>query len=121
MIALFRGYPQSVKLFNAAAYGYTGPTNQIMPLISYGYQYLWIFAPAFTLITYNLAFGLENRFRNTNRAFNQVLYAVMFINLSVGPCIFGFPSTIKRLCYYVPLLILANLNGDSGRSVRHRG
>jgi hypothetical protein len=118
MMAFFRGYPKSVTLFNIAAHGYTGLTNQIMPLISYGYQYLWIFAPSFTLIVYNIAFGLEVKFRNTNKTFNRVLYALMFINLSVGPCIFGFPNTIKRLCYYVPLLILANLNGDSDRFVR---
>lgn len=117
MMVFFRGYPKSVTLFNIAAHGYTGLTNQIMPLISYGYQYLWFFAPTFTLIVYNIAFGLEVKFRNTNKTFNRVLYALMFINLSVGPCIFGFPNTIKRLCYYVPLFILANLNGDSDRIV----
>lgn len=117
MMVFFRGYPQSVTLFNMAAHDYTGLTNQIMPLISYGYQYLWLFAPIFTLIVYNIAFTLEGKFRKTNKTFNKVLYALMFINLSVGPCIFGFSSTIKRLCYYVPLLILANLNSDSDRIV----
>lgn len=118
MMVFFQGYPNSVTLFNIAAHGYTGLTNQIMPLISYGYQYLWFFAPIFTLIVYNIAFGLEVKFRNTNKTFNRVLYALMFVNLSVGPCIFGFPNTIKRLCYYIPLLILANLNGDSNRIVK---
>ena len=117
MMVFFRGYPKSVTLFNIAAHGNTGLTNQIMPLISYGYQYLWVFAPIFTLLVYNIAFNLEVKFINTNKTFNRVLYALMFINLSVGPCIFGFSSTIKRLCYYVPLFILANLNGDSDRIV----
>lgn len=118
LMVFFRGYPQSVTLFNIAAHGYTGLTNQIMPLISYGYQYLWLFAPIFTLMVYNIAFALEVKFRNTNKTFNRVLYALMIINLSIGPCIFGFSSTIKRLCYYIPLLILANLNGDFDRIVK---
>ena len=110
MIALFRGFPQSVMLYNDVVHGYTGLTNQIMPLIAYGYQYLGVFAPTFTLIVYNLALKLEVKFRNTNKTFNRVLYALMFINLSIGPCIWGFPSIIKRLCYYLPLLILAKMN-----------
>lgn len=110
MMALFRGFPKSVTLYNIVAHGYTGLTNQIMPLISYGYQYLGILAPSFTIIVYNIAFSLEKQFRRTNNIFNKVLYALMFINLSVGPCVFGFPNTIKRLCYYVPLLILIKIN-----------
>lgn len=110
LTVLFRGFPKSVTLFNIAAHGYDGLTNQIMPLISYGYQYLGIFAPAFTLITYYIAFTMESNFRKSNNTFNKVIYALIFINLSVGPCIFGFPNTIKRLCYYIPLLILIKIN-----------
>ena len=116
MMALFRGFPKSVTLFNIAAHGYTGLTNQIMPLISYGYQFFGILAPILTLTVYNMAFKLEVNFRKTKKVFNKVLYALMFINLSVGPCIFGFPNTIKRLCYYIPLLILANLNNDYSKT-----
>lgn len=110
LTVLFRGFPKSVTLFNIAAHGYDGLTNQIMPLISYGYQYLGIFAPAFTLIIYYIAFVMESSFRKSDNTFNKVIYALMFINLSVGPCIFGFPNTIKRLCYYIPLLILIKIN-----------
>ena len=110
LTVFFRGFPTSVTLFNIAAHGYAGLSNQIMPLISYGYQYLGIFAPAFTLIIYYIAFVMESNFRKSNSTFNKVIYALIFINLSVGPCIFGFPNTIRRLCYYIPLLILVKIN-----------
>lgn len=113
MMVLFPGFPKSVTLFNLAAHGYDGLTNQIMPLISCGWQYLGIFAPIFSLTVYNIAFSLEEKYRKTNKTFNRVLYALMIFNLSIGPSTFGFPSTIKRLCYYVPLLILAKMNSDS--------
>lgn len=112
MMVFFRGYPKSLTLFNSAAHRFSGLNNQIMPLISTGYHFLGIFAPAFTILVYRIAIVLELKFRSTNKAFNRVLYSLMIINLSVGPCIFGFSSTIKRLCYYIPLLILARINQE---------
>ena len=110
MIAFFRGYPQSVTLFNYTAYGYSGVVDQIMPLISYGYQYFSVFAPILTICIYNIALYFECKYRKSNIVFNKILYSLMFINLSIGPCIFGFPNTLKRLCMYIPLLILIRLN-----------
>lgn len=110
MMAFFRGYPQSVTLFNYTAYGYSGVVDQIMPLISYGYQYFSVFAPILTICIYNIALYFECKYRKSNIVFNKILYSLMFINLSIGPCIFGFPNTLKRLCMYIPLLILIRLN-----------
>ena len=107
---IFNGYPTSLTLFNLVAHGYSGLNNQIMPLISYGYQYLGVLAPTFTIIVYNIALHFELKYKETNLVFNKILYALMFINLSVGPSIFGFPNTIKRLCLYIPLLILIKIN-----------
>ncbi len=110
MIAFFKGYPQSLTIFNNTAYGFSGITDQIMPLISYGYQFLGIFAPFFTIIVYNIALSFEIEYRKTSITFNKVLFALMFVNMSIGPSIFGFPNTIRRLCYYIPLLIIIYLN-----------
>lgn len=110
MTFFFRGLPKSVTLYNTVLHGRTGITNQIMPLISYGYQYLGIFAPLFTILEYCLAIYLEEKFLKTNVTFNKVLYAFMFINFSVGPSIFGFSNAIKRFCLYIPLFIIAYIN-----------
>ena len=118
MTALFRGFPKSVTIFNATAYDSYGTVNQIMPLISSGYQFLGIFAPTFTIITYNIALNCEYKFKKSTGVFEKILYALMFINLSVGPCIFGFPNTIKRLCLYIPFVILIALNKRSSRNYK---
>ena len=112
MMVFFPGFPKSVALYNIAVHGYSGIVNQIMPLISYGYQYLGIFAPLFTIIVYSMALSLEEKYRKTDKTFNRMLYALMFINFAIGPCIFGFPSTIKRVCYFIPLLLLIKINKD---------
>lgn len=116
MAAIFRGYPQSVQLYNEVVYGFVGSTSQIMPLIVYGYHYLGLLAPAFTLVTYCLAIHFEQKFRSTPQIMNQFIYAVMLINLAVGPALWGFPSILKRLCLYIPLLVLIEINS---RKVNH--
>lgn len=110
MMFFFRGYPQSVTFYNEAVYGYSGMKNQIMPLISAGYQYLGVLAPAFTVFIYSVALKMEERMKRSRTILNQMIYAVVAVNLSVGPCIFSLPSHIKRLCLFVPLLILAYIN-----------
>ena len=44
----------------------------------------------------------------------------MFINLSIGPGIFGLPNTIRRLCMYIPLLILIRMNTTLFSNVRKK-
>lgn len=110
LMAIIKNYPQSLHIYNTTLYGYEGMSDQIMPLISYGYQYLGLLAPLFTISSYGLALNLENKSNCTKSAFNKVLYSLMFINLSIGPCIFGFPNIIKRICLYIPLLLLININ-----------
>ena len=110
MTYFFRGLPKSVNIYNEAVYGYAGVVNQIVPLITSGYQFFFSFAPILTLCVYNMALKNELRLRRSKVVFNKVLFAVIVVNLSIGPCIFGFPNTIKRLCHFVPLIILANIN-----------
>ena len=110
LMAIFKNYPQSLYIYNETIYGYKGYVDQIMPMISYGYQYFNIFAPILTIITYNIAFSFEIKSNKSNNAFSKVLYSLMFTNLSVGPCIFGFPNTIKRICLFIPLIILIKFN-----------
>lgn len=106
----FRGLPKSMVLYNNVVYGFSGLTNQIMPLISTGYQYLGLFAPAFSVLEYYIAIRMEANYKKTATTFNKVLYAFMFVNLAVGPCIFGFSSAIKRISYFIPLLIITKIN-----------
>lgn len=110
LMAIFKNYPQSLYIYNETIYGYKGYVDQIMPMVSYGYQYFNIFAPILTIITYNIAFSFEIKSNKSNNAFSKVLYSLMFTNLSVGPCIFGFPNTIKRICLFIPLIILIKFN-----------
>lgn len=110
MAAFFRGYPTSVTIYNEVVHGYTGVVNQIVPLIISGYKFFGPFAPVLTVLTYCIALNMEIKMRKSHVVFNQVLFAVFVVNLAIGPCIFGFPNTIKRLCHFVPLIILANIN-----------
>ena len=110
MAAFFRGYPTSVTIYNEVVHGYTGVVNQIVPLIISGYKFFGPFAPVLTILTYSIALSMEIKMRKSHVVFNQVLFAVFVVNLAIGPCIFGFPNTIKRLCHFVPLIILANIN-----------
>ena len=116
MMAVFKGYPKSVTLFNEAIYGYSGITNQIMPLITNGYHYLGLFAPAFTISIYAIALNMEERARKSQQILNQVIYALIAVNLSIAPCMYGFSSHIKRLSMFIPLLILARINRQITRN-----
>lgn len=113
MMIFFKGFPKTVTIYNEHIHGYSGVTNQIVPLIVTGYQYFSIFAPVLTIIVYNLALMAELRFKNSSNVMNKIIFAVMMINLSIGPCIFGFPNTIKRLCYFIPLILLTKINSHS--------
>ena len=110
MTAFFKNFPKTVVLYNEMTHGYSGYVNQIVPLITSGYHYLGFFAPVFTLIVYSIAFKMEQCLKNSKTIFSQVIFVVFVINLSVGPCVFGFPNTIKRLCMFIPLFVLAILN-----------
>ena len=110
MMAFFKGFPKSVTLYNEIVHGYTGEVNQIVPLIISGFHYLGVFAPLFTLLVYEIAFKMELSLMKAKTIFNQVLFALIVVNLSTGPCIFGFSNTIKRLCLFLPLLVLAYVN-----------
>lgn len=110
MMAFFKGFPKSVTIYNEVVHGYTGEVNQIVPLITSGFHYLGAFAPLLTLMVYEIAFKMELCLRKAKTIFNQVLFALIVVNLSTGPCIFGFPNTLKRLCLFLPLIALAYIN-----------
>lgn len=112
MMAFFKGLPKSVTLYNEVVHGYSGEVNQIVPLITSGFHYLGILAPMFTVIVYGITFRMELFLKNAKCVFSQVLYAFFVVNLAVGPCIFGFPNTIKRLCLFLPLFVLAYINDN---------
>lgn len=110
LVFFFKGLPKTVTLYNEVVHGYTGEVNQIVPLITSGFHYLGVFAPAFTLIVYSIAFKMEKYFQKSKTTFFKVILAVVMVNLSIGPCIFGFPNTIKRLCMFLPIFALGLVN-----------
>ena len=112
LVYFFKGHETSVAAFNTVVHGYSGKTNIIMPLISYGYQYFFVLAPILTVFTYYIAICFEEKFVQTSITFNKVIYAVIFVNLSLAPCTLGFPSILHRCCFYIPLVLLTNANEE---------
>lgn len=110
MSLIFPGLPTSLPIYNQIVYGYAGRTDQIIPLITTGYHYLGLFAPVLTVGVYAIAFQMEYQFKQARNTFNQVIYAVLMINMTVVPCTLGFTNTIRRLSLFVPLLIFARIN-----------
>ena len=110
LVIFFKGHETSVVAFNTVVHGYEGKTNMIMPLISYGFHYVSLFAPVFTLVTYCAALHFESKFARSNITFNKTIYAVIFVNLAIAPCTLGLPSIIRRCCFYIPLIVLTNIN-----------
>ena len=110
MMVFFKGYPQSVLLYNEIVYGVGGARNQIMPLIATGYHYLGLLSPAFSIIAYYIAIKAENKMKQSKQILSQVVYAVLVINMSIGPCFWGLSSHIKRLVLFIPLLVLVYIN-----------
>ena len=118
LVYFIPGLPTSVQLFNTVIYGYSGRVNQIMPLVSYGYQYLFIFAPIFPVAFYSFALWAEKRYRDSSIAFNKVIYALVMVSMSLGPSLYGLPSLITRTCYYV--ILLAVIVGINNKKVTVR-
>lgn len=97
----FTSYTKSQNLFNDFLYGYSGKTDQIMPVICYGYHYLGIFAPLFSIWIYKWAFKFEKKFKETDSIFNKVVYSYLMINFAVCPAIYMLTSGLRTYIYSI--------------------
>lgn len=103
----------SVDVFNIAL-GRAGNT-QIMPMICYGYQYLYILAPLLPIFFIAIALRFEQSMRKSTAVFDKYLYMLMLINTAVCPIMYGLPSGVKRLVLFMGLSVLIHFNNTRGR------
>lgn len=97
----FMDLPRSQDLFNLTYHGISGYTNEIMPTICYGYKYLGPFAPALTLIIYNMCFKIESKFKNAKTIFDKSIYAYLLVYFAICPIMYMFTSFLTMFWYSI--------------------
>lgn len=102
--------PRSQDLFNYYYHGVYGYTNEIMPTICYGYKYLGIFAPLFSILIYKYSFKLEKKFFETEKVFNKTIYAFFSIYFAICPIMYMFTSFLTMFWYSVVFIIIIYFN-----------
>ncbi len=108
----FMHLPRSQDLFNYAYHGVSGYTNEIMPTICYGWQYLGIFAPALTLFIYHHCYKLEEKFIFDNKVFNKAIYAYLLIYFAICPFMYMFTSFLTMFWYSLIFMIIIRSNSE---------
>lgn len=110
----FVDMPRSQELFNFAYHGITGYSNEIMPTICYGYQYLGFLAPALTIIIYNVCFKIEEKFLRSEKMFNKAIYAYLLVYFAICPFMYMFTSFLTMWWYSLIFMIIIRSNTEKG-------
>jgi len=114
----FVDMPRSQELFNYAYHGISGYSNEIMPTICYGYQYLGFLAPVLTIVIYNVCFKIEEKFLRSEKMFNKAIYAYLLVYFAICPFMYMFTSFLTMWWYSLIFMIIIRSNAEKGGGYR---